>query len=148
MLACVLTVMGGCAQQAPVEDAACDGDHPCPERFDCKARRCVKRPPIPPGGCVSDDDCSPGDHCDASYPGGICLACVHDAHCPGQECVGFPAKHCGCETNADCEDGWCDRNQGFTCQPCHSDAQCAPRICSGTRCKDSNESAADAERTR
>lgn len=148
------TVLGGCAP-------SCSSRAELPE-LGCPVGACVNNvcttAPVGPrpigAGCGNDDDCATR-RCEASWPGGTCVALsrmpppeawlaegpMPVARCPdgsvvGSPWVGDPGAEGGaglclarCATRVDCRDGYyCERRGSFEA-PIHSDGYCAPWFC-------------------
>jgi hypothetical protein len=82
----------------------------------------------PPGQCAADADCpaSPmGPSCSRGLPGGVCLACGLDAHCPaGTECTEYGACARPCSLDLDCPPGMSCSGTGL----CRA-AACVAGVC-------------------
>lgn len=92
--------------------------------------RPVPRPPTPPGGCTTDNQCPAGQRC----VNGICVAptgCTSDNQCrPVQSCAGGTCVPRQCTENSQCSNGISPSSSlciNGTCQQktCNNDMQCA-----------------------
>lgn len=82
----------------------------------------------PLGQCTSDSDCPSGtatSYCSKGLPGGACMSCGEDTHCPGgATCSQFGVCTWDCTTDDDCAPGL----------ECTSGGRCGAIRCNNGQC--------------
>lgn len=82
----------------------------------------------PLGQCTSDSDCpsgTGGSSCSEGLPGGACMGCGEDTHCPdGATCSQFGVCTWDCSTDEDCAPGL----------ECTTGGRCAAMLCDNGQC--------------
>mgnify|MGYP004359887473 CR=1 FL=1 len=126
---CVLALflagyLSGCAQEAPIEGASCNAEHPCPSPYSCLGGACGRLGGGVILGCGEDGDCA-SEAC--LEEAGFCVQCDSDEDCLGQSCLGGLFV-CGCLQGSDCATGRC-LTETATCVSCYSDVQCESGSC-------------------
>lgn len=124
LLAVALSIGPRCVEEAPIDGASCNPEHPCPDGFACTAGACGALEGRPPGRCHADEDCPIGVCLEAA---GFCVQCQDDTDCGQVACI--PDQYvCGCRQDTHCATGRCDEPSGV-CVSCYADEQCGSGIC-------------------
>ena len=126
LFACTLlaSAVSGCVREAPIEGAACNGEHRCPGGFACAAGACRKLDARPIARCSEDDECMVGVCLEAA---GFCVQCERDADCGQAACIAG-LYVCGCRSDDQCDTGRCNSDTG-ACVSCLAGEQCRSGRC-------------------
>lgn len=120
----LMTALGGCLREAPIEGASCNAEHRCPSGFACAAGTCHALDTTPIARCASDDDCTVGVCLETA---GFCVQCAADIDCGQGVCL--PGLYvCGCRDDRQCLTGRCNADSG-ACVSCFSPEQCTSGRC-------------------
>jgi len=119
-----LAAAAGCTEPAPIEGAACNGDHVCPGGYGCTGGACRRLKGGPIERCQDDGGCPIGR---CLVEAGFCVQCLEDRDCAQSACL-TDIYQCGCRANADCATGRCNLATA-ACLSCYADEQCDSGEC-------------------
>jgi len=114
LFAALTLICASCfVEDVGVEGSSCDsddGEHPCPEGYNCVDEVCYPEAPTIAVACSADEDCPAGVCLEQAH---VCVGCIRHGDCVSGLCH-IPTHVCiGCKADYQCPSGVCDENSGM-----------------------------------